>query len=55
MAKPFDAATDQDLTPIPAFVPFANFLLWWQISQAAGTVIDRCAKGSNVRTCYPMA
>jgi hypothetical protein len=40
-AKQFDRATDQSLTPILAFVPLANFLLWWQISEAAETVTDQ--------------
>ncbi len=40
-AKQFDQATDQSLTPILAFIPLVNFLLWWQISEAAETVTDQ--------------
>jgi exosortase/archaeosortase len=40
-AKQFDQATNQSLSPILAFIPFANFLLWWQISEAAETVTDQ--------------
>jgi hypothetical protein len=34
-AKQLDAGTNQDLTPILAFIPFANLLLFWQIATAA--------------------
>jgi hypothetical protein len=40
-AKMLDAGTNQDLTPILAFIPFANIIAFWQISNAAEPVTDQ--------------
>jgi hypothetical protein len=40
-AKMLDRGTNQDLTPILAFIPLVNIIAFWQISEAAEPVTDQ--------------
>jgi hypothetical protein len=39
-AKMLDKGTNQSLSPILAFIPLANIILFWQISKAAEPIVD---------------
>jgi len=40
-AKMLDKGTNKDLTPILAFIPFANIIAFWQISEASEPLTDQ--------------
>lgn len=40
-AQQLDRGTNKSLTPILTIIPFANLLLWWQVSDAAEAVTDQ--------------
>jgi len=42
-AKMLDKGTNQDLTPVLAFIPFGNIILFWQISEASEPLTDQDA------------
>jgi hypothetical protein len=42
-AKMLDRGTNQSLTPILAFIPVANIIAFWQISEAAEPITEKDA------------
>lgn len=42
-AKVLDKGTNQDLSPILAFIPFANIIVLWQISKSSEPLTDQDA------------
>jgi hypothetical protein len=42
-AKMLDQGTNQDLSPILAFIPLANIIVFWQISEASEPLTDQDA------------
>lgn len=42
-AKKLDRGTDQDLSPILAFIPFVNIIAYWQVSKAGEAVTEHDA------------
>lgn len=42
-AKMLDKGTNQNLSPILAFIPLANIIVYWQIAEASEPVTDQDA------------
>ncbi|NHN41312.1 DUF4234 domain-containing protein [Halorubellus sp. JP-L1] len=42
-AKMLDRGTNQNLSPILAFIPFGNIILYWQIAEASEPLTDQDA------------